>query len=317
MKKLFDLSGVSTPQLLAIQKILTVGATASAEEVTPPEEVSVPTLSPEAIAQGQLCHKSPPKGYPKDKSSYGDPACYRYPLNTKSRCLAAWRYMHQKENYSLLGDKAKTIEGRIKRYAKEHYNLDLQTGESEKINWEQAFNEYYDGETMGERCDLIELEPETDEVTMEDKEKDTKIATLETENQALKDKNAELESKSSQVEALTTEITGMKTELESLRTFKLETEQAAEKAKKIQKVKSTLEEAGIEADVDAEADYWLGMTDEILTKTIAKMSEMLKKGTQASASKEMKVPPVVSSPTDDKAIVSEGLKEMKQAKSKR
>jgi hypothetical protein len=31
----------------------------------------------------------------------------------------------------------------------------------------------------------------------------------------------------------------------------------------------------------------------------------------------MKVPPVVSSTTDNKAIVSEGLKEMKQAKSKK
>ncbi len=313
MRKIIDLSGVSTPQLLAIQKILTVGATASAEEVT---ATHVPTLSPEAIAQGQLCHKSPPKGYPKDKSQYGDPACYRYPLNTKSRCLAAWRYMHQKDNYSLLGDKAKTIEGRIKRYAKEHYNLDLQTGESEIINWEQAFNDYYDGETMGERCDSIELEPEADEVTMEDKEKDTKIATLEAENQALKDKTAELEAKSSQVETLTTELTGLKTEIESLRKFKSDTEEAAEKAKKIQTIKSKLEEAGIEADVDAEAEYWLSMTEDVLTKTVAKMSEMLKKGTQASASKEnMKVPPVVSSPTDDKSIVAEGLREMKQAKS--
>lgn len=310
--RIIDLSGVSTPQLLAIRKVLDVGATASAEEA---KEVQ-PTLSPEAIAQGQLCHKSPPKGYPKEKSEYGDPACYRYPLNTKARCLAAWRYMHQKDNWAILGDKAKTIEGRVKRYAKEHYNLDLQTGESEVFNWEQAFVEYYDGETMGERSDSIVLEPEASEgdngeKIMEDKEK---IASLETE---IKGKTAELEAKSGQVETLTKELNGLKTEVESLRKFKSDTEEAAEKAKKIQTIKSKLEEAGIEADVNAEADYWLAMTEDVLTKTIAKMTEMLKKGTQASASKDMKVPPVVSSPTDDKAVVSEGLKEMKQARSKK
>jgi regulator of replication initiation timing len=169
---------------------------------------------------------------------------------------------------------------------------------------------------MGERCDLIVLEPEASEENkevkiMEDKEK---IASLETD---IKGKTAELEAKSGQVETLTKENTSLKTELESLRKFKTDTEQAAERAKKIQLVKSKLEEAGIEADVNAEADYWLGMSDDVLTKTIAKMTEMLKKGTQASASKDMKVPPVVSSTTDNKAIVSEGLKEMKQAKSKK
>jgi regulator of replication initiation timing len=255
------LSGVSTPQLLAIRKILDVGATASAED----------NKVDNTLAQkGQLCHKSPPKGYPKEKSEYGDPACYRYPLNTKARCLAAWRYMHQKDNWAILGDKAKTIEGHIKSYAKKHYNLDLQTGESEVFNWEQAFVEYYDGETMGERCDLIVLEPEASEENkevkiMEDKEK---IASLETD---IKGKTAELEAKSGQVETLTKENTSLKTELESLRKFKTDTEQAAERAKKIQLVKSKLEEAGIEADVNAEADYWLGMSDDVLTKTIAKI----------------------------------------------
>lgn len=292
-KQYLDLSGIPTPQLLAIRKVIEVGATAFAED---------------AQNRAQLCHKSPPAGYPKEKSEYGDPACYRYPLNTRARCLAAWRYVHHKDNWAILGDKAKTIEGKIKRYAKEHYNLDLQTGESEQFDWVQAFNEYYDGETMGERCDLIVLEPETSDGAKID---DAKASSLEAD---IKAKTAELESKSSQVEALTTEITDIKTELESLRKFKKDTEEAAEKAKKIQAVKSKLEDAGIEADVSAEADYWLGMSDDVLAKTIAKLSEMAKK--QASASKEVKVPPVVSSTTDAKVVVAEGLREHKQERNK-
>lgn len=315
MKRLIDLSNVSTPQLLEIKNILSAGVPAHAEN-----DNSLDTMA-------QLCHKSPPKGYPDEKGQYGDPECYRYPLNTKARCLAAWRYVHQEQNKKILGGKFKKVESKIKSYAKKNYDLDLQVGESEEFNWEEAFVDYYDAETMGERCEFVELEPEDSEHkgedNMEDKEK---IEALEKDNKALTDSNKTLEDekvswatektgleeKASQVDELTTELTGLKEELETLRTFKSDTEEAAEKAERIKSIKTKLDEAEIEADVEAEADYWLSMTDETLEKTIAKMSE-LKKGTQASAS--IKVPPVVTGDEDEddpRKIVSDGLKEKKQ-----
>ena len=42
--------------------------------------------------------KSPPKGYPKDKVKYADPKNYKYPVDTKARALAAWRYIHMPKN---------------------------------------------------------------------------------------------------------------------------------------------------------------------------------------------------------------------------
>lgn len=317
MKRILDLTEVSTPQLLEIRKVLSAGVRAKAET----------TL----VAKSQLCHKSPPKGYPKEKSEYGDPECYRYPLNTKAKCLAAWRYVHQADNKSILGDKFKSIESKIRSYGKKNYNLDLQVGESDVFDWEQAFVEYYDAETMGERCEQIELEPEESEkastkgVEMEytkenyealeqaNKALQGEKETLTKEKDTLLTEKAELETQASQVETLTKELGDLKTEVETLRQFKTDTEQAAERAEKIKGIKTKLDEAGIEADVETEADYWLSMTDETLDKTVAKMS-VLSKGAKASAS--IKVPPVggEDDESDARIIVSDGLRELKQAK---
>jgi hypothetical protein len=299
-----DLSELSTPQLQAIRQVLVAGPTASAEA---------------EIAKSQLCHKSPPKGYPKEKSKYGDPECYRYPLDTKSRCLAAWRYVHQANNKKILGNKFKSVESKIKSYAKSHYDLDLQVGESEDINYEQAFMEYYDGETMGERCEDIILEDESEinkEVEMEDKEK---IEALEKENKDLKaeketweTEKTDLEGKASQLEDLTKELNDLKEEVETLRKFKTDTDEAAEKAERLKTIKTKLEEAGIEANFDDEAEvkYWLDMSEDVLDKTIAREVE-IKKG--ASATAGLKVPPVTgdgnNNPVD---VVREGLKEKKK-----
>ncbi len=310
MKRILDLSGVSTPQLMEIRKVLSAGVRAKAETTT------------EAADKPYLCHKSPPAGYPKEKSEYGDPECYRYPLNSKARCLAAWRYVHQADNKAILSGKFKSVESKIRSYGKKHYNLDLQVGTSDEFDWEQAFMEYYDAETMGERCDLIVLEPEESESSsegekiMEDKEKITALeqenATLKTEKEALVAEKTELETKASQVETLTKELDDQKKELEALRKFKTDTEEAAVRAEKIKGIKTKLDEAGIAADVESEADYWLSMSDETLTKTIAKMSE-LSKGAKASAS--IKVPPVGGEDESDaRKIVSDGLKARKQAK---
>jgi len=307
-----DLKDVPTPQLKAIRQILVAGVPSQAE------------TEPSEFAQGreQLCHKSPPKGYPKNKSDYGDPECYRYPLDTKSRCLAAWRYVHHADNKAILGKKFKSVESRIKSYAKRHYNLDLQVGESDEFDWAQAFVEYYDSETMGERCDSIVLESDSsEEENMEDKEKIEALEselktvkatneTLEREKETLEADKTALEEKASQVDDLTKELNDQKEELEALRKFKSDTEEAAEKAERLKTIKTQLEEAGIEADVEAEADYWLNMSEEVLKVTISKMGE-LKKGAKASAS--IKVPQI-SSEDDSDAVetVREGLNEMKK-----
>ena len=50
---------------------------------------------PKVMEEG---HKSPPKGYPKKKKEYGDPANYKYPLDTEKHVRAAWSYIHQERN---------------------------------------------------------------------------------------------------------------------------------------------------------------------------------------------------------------------------
>jgi len=311
MKRILDLSGVSTPQLLEIKSILSAGITAHAEDNDP--------------AEAQLCHKSPPKGYPKEKAQYGDPECYRYPLNTKARCLAAWRYVHQKQNKSTLGDKFKTVEGKIKSFAKKNYNLDLQVGESEKFDWELAFVEYYDAETMGERCEFIDLEPEgseaskNDEVKMEDKEKieglEQEVKDLKGANATLTTEKSALEEKASQVEQLTKDLNDQKEELETLRKFKTDTDEAAVKAERIKVIKTKLDAAEIPVDMEKDAEYWLGKTDDDLEKTIADLVEA-KKGAQASAEKgKIDVPPVGSEDESDvRKTASDGLKELAAAR---
>lgn len=305
---MINLSDISTPQLLAIRQILVAGVSSQAET----------EHSEFAQDKERLCHESPPKGYPKEKSQYGDPECYRYPLNTKARCLSAWGYVHHADNKALLGKKFKGVESKIKSYAKKNYDLDLQVGGSEEFNWAQAFVEYYDSETMGERCECIVLEPDNSEEAKNKMEMDERIEALEKEVTSLKGERdtlatekTDLEGKASQVDTLTQELNDQKEELETLRKFKSDTEEAAEKAERIKDIKAMLVAAEVVADVDAEVDYWLSMSDEVLKLTISKMGE-LSKGAKASASIE--VPQVPNEETDTVEIVREGLREMKNGK---
>jgi hypothetical protein len=303
-----DLSNVSTPQLRAIKGILEKGVVAKAE-----------AEGTDAQDKSYLCHKSPPKGYPKNKSDYGDSECFRYPLNTKSRCLAAWRYVHHAENKAILGAKFSKVEGRIKRYAKEHYSLDLQVGESEEFDWGQIFMEYYDAETMGERCELIELESEeveasdeTSEVKME-KELETVKQQLEEKETELGAKTTELESMASQVNALTEELNALKTEVESLRTFKEEKEKEAVRAELLKLRKAKVEESGLDVDIESEVDKWLDMSDETFEFTINQMADV-KKGAKAEAG--IKVPNVSTQTSDAIDTVREGFRELKNERKK-
>jgi hypothetical protein len=45
-----------------------------------------------AVAYG---HKTPPKGFPENRSDYADPENYKYPLDTAERVMAAFRYYNQ------------------------------------------------------------------------------------------------------------------------------------------------------------------------------------------------------------------------------
>jgi|ERR1041384_561370 hypothetical protein len=45
-----------------------------------------------------VSHKSPPKGYPKDKSKYADEKRFKYPIDTESRVRAAWSYINMPKN---------------------------------------------------------------------------------------------------------------------------------------------------------------------------------------------------------------------------
>jgi len=75
-----------------------------------------------------VTHKSPPKGYPSEKTEYADPKNFKYPINSKSRVMAAWRYINKPGNqkgYS--SSQVAAIKGRIKSAAKK-YGLKLQEG---------------------------------------------------------------------------------------------------------------------------------------------------------------------------------------------
>lgn len=301
---MIDFNGISTPQLRALRQILIAGVPAKAEN----------DLAQDAE---QLCHNSPPKGYPKDSSKYGDSEGYRYSLDTEARCLAAWRYVHHDRNRDILGDKFKSVQSKIKNYAKKNYGLDLQIGESEELDWAQVFMEYYDSETVGERCDCIVLEPDDSEEAenMDNIEKidalEKEIQTLREEKESLASEKSELENSASQVESLTKELSDQKEELETLREFKRVTEEAAEKAERLKTIKSMLEIAGIDTDVDTEAEYWLNMSEDVLKLTISKMGE-LSKGAKSSAS--IKVPQIPSEEVDKISMIREGLREMKGGK---
>jgi hypothetical protein len=300
-----NLEELSIPQLREIRRVIVTGVSAQAE----------------ADDRSYLCHKSPPKGYPKEKSEYGDPECYRYPLNTKSRCLAAWRYVHHADNKTILSGKFKRVESKIKSYAKSHYDLDLQVGESDAFDWAQAFVEYYDAETMGERCENIVLE--SDALIGENKNMNEieQIAALEAENANLKkdketltSEKANLEGKASQVDSLTQELNNLKNEVETLRLFKVDTEKAAERANRISEIKAKLVEAGIESNLDneSEAKYWLDMSEETFKLTVSKMVELKK---EAKTSASVKIPNLSNASEEDPAeVVRTGLRKMKEGK---
>ncbi len=294
-----DLKDLSLPQLHAIKDIIQKGIVATAEKVE------------KAAEKSYLCHKSPPAGYPTDKESYADPSCYRYPINTKSRCLAAWRYVHQGDNKSILGDKFSAVESKIKSYAKKHYNLDLQTGGAEQVDWAQVFIDYYDGETMGdENKENAEAAVNTVDIGKLQKEIDAK-------DELLKGKATELEAASKSISELSTKVEGLTKQLEvsnkevtELKKFKEDAEKAAARSELLKNRKTKIEEAGVDVDIASDADKWLNMSDEMFDFTVAKLTEVKK-----TAKSSIKVPDITK--TDDlsnKEIVKQGFNELKKGR---
>lgn len=64
-------------------------------------------------------HRTPPKGYPKEKSQYAIPSEYKYPLDTEKHVRAAMGYFSKPKNASIYSkEEQKSIWNRIKRAAK-------------------------------------------------------------------------------------------------------------------------------------------------------------------------------------------------------
>lgn len=70
----------------------------------------------EKLESGQ--HKSPPKGYPTDKSEYADPEFYEFPLDTPKRVKAALAYFdkHKWHSPERKKEAAKRILAKAKKF---------------------------------------------------------------------------------------------------------------------------------------------------------------------------------------------------------
>ncbi|WP_304459064.1 DUF6582 domain-containing protein [Alicyclobacillus sendaiensis] len=70
--------------------------------------------------------------------TFADPAHNSYPLTkngkpSRERTLAAWRYINQEKNASKYSEEQlRRVKARIKRFAKQHFDLELQDGEETK-----------------------------------------------------------------------------------------------------------------------------------------------------------------------------------------
>jgi hypothetical protein len=78
--------------------------------------------------------KSPPKGYPKDKSLYADPKNWKYPLDNKKRAKSAWSYINMPRNRKGYSNKELSmIESKIKKALK-RYNVEISEDKKASIN---------------------------------------------------------------------------------------------------------------------------------------------------------------------------------------
>jgi hypothetical protein len=90
--------------------------------------------------------KSPPKGYPTDRTQYADPANFKYPLDSEDHVRAAWSYINMPKNRAKYEDhELATMENRIKK-AGAKYDIDFSEKDfggwtSQNLDWERGFRE--------------------------------------------------------------------------------------------------------------------------------------------------------------------------------
>lgn len=66
-----------------------------------------------------ITHKSPPKGYPKDKSKYADEVNLKYPIDNEKHIRAAWSYINMPKNQKGYSpEQIARIKSRIKKAGK-------------------------------------------------------------------------------------------------------------------------------------------------------------------------------------------------------
>src|SRR5574343_477182 len=81
------------------------------------------------LAADVVTHKSPPKGYPKDKGRYADPTNYKYPIDTESHVRAAWSYINMPKNQKGYSPaQIAAIKSRIKA-AGQKFGIDFNDGD--------------------------------------------------------------------------------------------------------------------------------------------------------------------------------------------
>lgn len=84
-------------------------------------------------------HRTPPKGYPKEREHYAIPEEWKYPLKPKKRWYAALRYFSKPENFRYYKPaERKRIMARIRRYGKKHYGIDIGEEVKEKFHMKKA-----------------------------------------------------------------------------------------------------------------------------------------------------------------------------------
>jgi len=84
----------------------------------PPKPPKKKTLEKHRVSQA---HRTPPKGYPKERSAYADPNNYKYPIDSERHVRAALAYFSRPKNRKGYTDaEAKAIFGRILKAAKKY-----------------------------------------------------------------------------------------------------------------------------------------------------------------------------------------------------
>ena len=77
-------------------------------------------------------HRSPPKGYPKDRRQYADPAAFKYPIDTQEHVAAAIRYLSKRKDADdYTPSERRAMWARIRRAA-QHFGVHVSAQDGRK-----------------------------------------------------------------------------------------------------------------------------------------------------------------------------------------